>query len=158
MKRNKNIEKFLIFGMLCILLTASIPIAIGEKAEPKSDGSEEAADVTSSETFHFSNCFIIVNGNCNTVTGPLVWIFGIYCPLFKRDFNIFTNNGENESINVFVFGQGLQLGVYRSQEHISVDIDGARGILYWAGKAASTPGNRISLFCRVNDIWITTYD
>ena len=92
MKRNKNIEKFLIFGMLCILLTASIPIAIGEKAEPKSDGSEEAADVTSSETFHFSNCFIIVNGNCNTVTGPLVWIFGVYCPLFKRDFNIFTNN------------------------------------------------------------------
>jgi len=158
MKKKKNFVKFLIFGIICILVTASIPIAIGGKAELKSDGSEETAEVTTSETFHFSDCFIVVNGNCNTVTGPLVWIFGIYCPLLKRNFNILTNNGENESITVLVFGQGLQLGAYIGQEHISVDIDGARGILYWAGKAASTPGNRISLFCRVNDIWITTYD
>jgi len=158
MKKKKYCIKFLILGMICILVTASIPIAIGEKAEPKSDGSEEAADVTSSETFHFSDCFIVVNGNCNTVTGPLIWIFGIYCPLLKRNFNILTNNGENESITVLVFGQGLQLGAYIGQEHISVDINSARGLLYWAGKSVSSPGNRIFLFCRVADIWITTYD
>jgi len=158
MKKKKNFIKFLILGIICILVTASIPIAIGEKAEPKSDGSEEAADVTSSETFHFSDCFILVNGNCNTVTGPLIWIFGIYCPLLKKDFNINTNNGEDESITVLVFGQGLQLGAYIGQEYISVDIDGARGILYWADKSVSSPGNRISLFCRAADIRITTYD
>ena len=158
MKMKKTFAKCFIFGIICVLITASLPIAIGENAETKSDYSKEAVEVSSSETFHFSNCFIVVNGNCDTVTGPLVWILGVYCPLMKRNFNILCNNGENESINVYVFGQGLQLGMYRGQEHVIVDINSARGLLYWSAKSITNPGNQISLFCRASGLSITTYD
>jgi len=153
----RNAKKYLILGIVFILVIASIPVAVGKTASYESNFSGEKNEKYDG-TYHYSNCLILLNGNCNVVSGPLVWIFDIYCPLLKRSFNILANNGENESLNVFVFGQGLQLGSFTGQEHIFIDINSARGFLHWTGKATSAPGNKITLFCRANDVLITTYD
>ena len=157
MKERRYFRKYFIIGLICVLVLASVPIAIGENIVAETNKCDEEK-LESSNTFHFSNCLLLVTGNVDIVTGPLVWLLGVYCPLLKRNFNILASNREGESLNVFIFGQGLQLGTYLDQEHIFIDINGARGLLYWAGKSWTNPGSAINLICKVNNLWITTYN
>ena len=76
---------------------------------------------------HYIDCKIIISCRCNTVTGPLVWLFGFYCPLFERDFKVEANGELGEKLNVIVLSP--EFGTFISYENIEIDIHSAKGVL-----------------------------
>jgi hypothetical protein len=159
MKGKRNyINKCLIFLMICVLILSSIPVVLSKTQNLNFENVKDNYCELSSGSFYFTDCLIVITGNVNNVYGPLVWIFGVYCPLLKRSFRVLANNEEGESLNVIVFGKGVQFGSYLDQEHILVSINSARGFLYWSGKAISNPGNKISLVCRASNVYVITYE
>ena len=150
----KYLPKILVIVAICLLTLPSFHVALGETLSSEKSDSKAENVSTEGETTHFQNCKIIVSGRCNTVIGPLTWIFGFYCPLLKRNFIISANGGETEALNVLIFGGG-NLGAFYNYENIIVDLRKASGVLYWFGKSLIFEGNRILAFCSAQDIYVT---
>jgi len=153
MKRKKYINIFLVIGAICLLVLPSIQAAMYNPSIAELNKSDKVKDTSVSDTFHFQNCIIWVVGKCKNVGGALTWIFGFYCPLFKKNLWIQASGQENEALTVFVRGGGV--GTYIDYENILIDLNGATGILYWFGKSWINKGDSIFARCKVDDCWIT---
>ena len=140
--------KKLFICVISLLLISAIPIAMGETLNSIEDYEKNPA-----ATDHYSNCFMLIFGKCNTVVGPLVWKLGFYCPLTPRDFLIQANGQDNESLYVIVLGRTS--GAYFSIEDIIIDINNARGIFFWGEKSLFLESNIIFTLCKAENAWIT---
>ena len=87
--------------------------------------------VVAVETDYYRDSFIFVLGACNTVDRPLMWGLGVYIPILRKNFRIATNNQEGEVISVIVINE--HNAFLLSLESASIQMNGARGIYYWAG-------------------------
>ncbi len=156
MKKRKSLIIVIIFISICLLTPLSIQGAPDNKTNLTKKDFDDENNLNSGDVVHYSNCRIIVFGKCNTVRGPLVWLFGFYCPLLPRQFWIEANGDQyNESLNLLVFGGG-NFGTYYDLEQVSIDIRGAKGFLYYFGKSLVVSGNNIFAFCKADDIFINT--
>jgi hypothetical protein len=151
MIKEKTLKLVIIFLTICLL---TIPTVQGvqnytyKNNEYKDEKTENAGQIE-----HYKNSIILVIGKCDRIDGPLVWLFGFYCPLLKRNFRIIANGGENERLNAIIIGPG-NFGSYFSQETLTIDIRGARGVLYNFGKSLFVNGNNIIAFCKAENIFI----
>lgn len=157
MKKKEWRNQFLIIGAIAILFISSLPVVIGDSQEFITDNFDEnKSDNRASSTF-YSNCLIFVSGKCNDVNGPLVWLIGAYCPLFKRTFTIYAKGQGDEALNVFIIGtKPLQIGTFYDYENIRLTITRARGLLYWAEKSIISKSNSLFAFCNAESILVTT--
>jgi len=146
-------KKAIVILAICLLMLPSFSVALGEIPNLEENKIKEENEVEPLDTDTYSNCRILVSGQCDTVLGPLVWLLGFYCPLFKRNFIIRASGGETEKLNVIVFGNG-NFGTYYDLENIQLDIRSASGILFWYGKSILLEGNRIFAFCNAKTIFI----
>ena len=156
MKINNYREKKLVISAVSLIIIVSIPVFTN--TTPASDlyNSEECQTSSIKITNFFRNSIIFVSGSCNRVTGPLMWIFGFYCPLLKRGFLITALGKEGEKINVVIKGE--KYATYYDIENINIQIRRANGILFWGGKSLLVNNTRIFALCKAAEVWITTYD
>lgn len=159
-KENMNItdyiKKMFVFGIVCLLLMVSIPVFTDIISASDSNKSEEYQANSSQITKFFRNSIIFVSGSCNKVTGPLIWIFGFYCPLLKRSFFIRALGEEGEKLNVVI--KGDEYATYYDIEDINIQIRRANGILFWGGKSLLVDNSRIIALCKAAEVWVTTYN
>lgn len=144
-------KKALIIWAICVLILTSFPLALGKSSGPESISSEEN-NVSTRDSKHYSDCKIIISGRCNTVSGPLLWLFGFYCPLLERDFKVEAKGELGEKLNVIVLSP--EFGTFISYEHIEIDIYSAKGVLYWGGKSIIFNEPRIFAYCNAADVWV----
>jgi hypothetical protein len=157
MKKKEWRNQFLIIGAIAILFISSLPVVIGDNQEFNYNELEENVSNKSTGSTFYSNCLIFVSGKCNDVNGPLVWLIGAYCPLFKRTFTIRARGQGDEALNVFIIGtQPLQIGTFYDYENIRLTITRARGLLYWAEKSIISKSNSLFAFCNAESILVTT--
>jgi hypothetical protein len=142
MKGEKYFKKAIVMGVICLLTLSSMPLVL-------SDNNDNENKSSTSADKQFTDCKITVIGKCNTVTGPLLWIFGVYCPLlFKKDFTISANGEENESLTIFVRSSNGDTGAYYSYENVQINMIGATGFLYWGAKSKLFDGKSILVRCK----------
>jgi hypothetical protein len=153
MKEKAYFKKILIVCAICLMILASIPIVQGDTNSSESISSDENNISTKGSTT-YNNCKIIISGRCNTVTGPLFWIFGFYCPLRDRDFKVEANGEFGEKLNVVVLKP--EFGAWLSYEHIEIRITQAQGFFYWGGKSLIFDEPRIFAYCTAQEV--TIYD
>jgi hypothetical protein len=151
----KFLKKIVIILAIFLLIFPSVQGALNTNSVVKEKFLNEKNTPIKEDTDHFTNCIIVVFGKCDTVQGPLVWLFGFYCPIFKRNFRVMASGRENESLNAMVIGRGI-FATYYSIENVIIDINRARGVLYYFGKSLLINGNNILAFCKAADIFITT--
>lgn len=156
MKRDNYLEKMLVIVAICLLIMPSIPVVISDTSNSDSSDSYEYQNSGTGETDYFTNCIVIVFGKCNTVTGPLIWRFGFYCPLLKRSFWIIASGEEGESLNVII--RDDKFATYYDYEEINIQLIGANGFLFWGGKSILFNNTIIFARCKANQAWVTTYD
>jgi hypothetical protein len=109
---------------------------------------------------YFDNSIVIVAGKCNTTgCGGIWWKFGLYIPLIKRNFFVIANNEANESINVAVLSLKDGFATYMGHKDIIINLNRARGVFYWGGKARlinQTYPPSLLIVCRAKGVSITT--
>lgn len=154
MKRSKQLIKILVVGAICILTIPSLQGTFVDIQGPKQNNTNDDYDSETRDTILYENCIVYIFGKCKGVHGALTWIFGIYCPLFKKNLWIQATGQEGESLNVIVTRDGF--GAYYDYENILIDLRGATGILYWFGKSWFFTGDQIFARCEVDRCWITT--
>ena len=143
MKGRSAFYKILIIWAIVFLMLASLPVTLGRTDEQEKEPLE---------TKTFTNCVIWVFGKCNTVTGPLLWKLGLYCPLLDKNFGIEANGEEGEKLNVIIRGE--EFGVYYGYENMDIDIARARGILFWGGQSLLIDEPIIFLRCRADIVYL----
>ena len=138
MNKNRLFGKGLAVGIVCFLIILSFPI-------------------TFAQTDHYEDKSVLVVGKCDTVYGPILWRFGLYIPILKRDIRIISRGAEGEALSIFIPPPGF--AVYFSKENISINIQNARGIFFWGGKSRLLNNTPPFLFisCKAQDIWIDSY-
>jgi hypothetical protein len=151
MKGKAYFKKVLIIWAICLLTLTSIPLVLGEPSDSESVSSDENIVITR-DSKHYTNCNIFISGRCNTIIGPLFWLFGFYCPLVERDFKVEANGELGEKLNVIVLSP--EFGSFISYENIEIDIYNAKGVLYWGGKSLIFKEPRIFAYCKAADVWI----
>jgi len=151
MKGKVYLKKVLIIWAICLLLLSSIPLVLGGSSDSNSISSDVNI-VNTSDSKHYTNCNILIFGRCNTVIGPLFWLFGLYFPLVERDFKVDANGELGETLNVIVFGP--EFGTFISYEHIEIDIYNAKGVLFWGGKSLIFNQPLLFAHCKAVDVWI----
>lgn len=107
-------------------------------------------------TDHFTDSIVIIFGKCETVSSPVLWLFGFKF-IFIREVIIQTSGGEDEKINALILPS--KIGFYFGQENIIVHLQGAIGLFFRGEKSwifQNTP-QRIIAVCKARDIWVT-YD
>lgn len=153
MKNKKSYKIVIILLTICLLTIPSVHGALqGNISDNRVD--EEKSE-NARDSSHYTNSLILVFGKCDNVQGPLVWLLGFYCPIFKRNFRMIADDERNESLTAMILGPG-QFGFF-SKEQISIDIGGARGVLFYFKKSILVNGNNIIAFCKADNIWINTY-
>jgi len=156
MKRKKHFEKLLVIGTICLLTLLSLQVALGGTPNSELSDSEENPISNTAGTSQYTDCIVIIFGKCDTVQGPQTWLFGVYCPLFKKDIVIQSKGGENESLNVIVRERGGgNFGTWYDHENLKLDLRGTTGILFWAGKSLLIEGNQIFARCKAETAFIT---
>jgi hypothetical protein len=153
MKRGKLFIKILVVGAICLLMIPSLQGAFVDIQSSKLNNSNEGNDSEPRDTISYQNCIVYIFGKCKTVVGPLTWIFGFYCPLFKKHFWIQASGQEGESLNVIVTRDGF--GAYYDYENIRIELQGATGVMYWFGKSWIFTGDQIFARCVADYCWIT---
>jgi hypothetical protein len=105
-------------------------------------------------TDQFSDSMVIIVGKCNTVSSPALWIFGFKF-LFNRHIYIQANGGADEKLTALVLPS--KIGFYFSQEEMTIQLDGAKGLFFRGEKSWLFPNNpqRIVAVCKASDIWVT---
>jgi len=150
------LKKMFVFGIVCLLLMVSIPVVTNIISASSSNKSKEYQASSTQTTNFFRNSIIFVSGSCNEVTGPLIWIFGLYCPLLKRNFFIRALGEEGEKLNVVI--KGDIYATYYDIEDITIQIRRANGILFWGEKSLLVNNTRIIALCKAVEVWVTTYN
>lgn len=144
MKGRKYVKELLIVGTICLLMLLSFQPVVGESFEENNDPEPLI-------TYH--NCIVWILGSTNNVDAPFTWLFGVYLPLFKKNIRVQAKDEDGEKLNVFVRGlDGVELGSWLSIEKLDVQMNGATGILFWAGKSLIVQGNRIFLRCKAESV------
>jgi len=151
MKGKKCLKKIFVIESILLLI---IPLSLADFGN-KSDFTEKHVNTTTT-TDYFENSVILIIGKCNIVKGPLVWIFGLYIPFFKKSFLIRASGEEGEQLNVFI--RGNHSAGYIDNENILVEFNRAKGILFWGKKSIITDSSRIFVICKAENIYVTTYD
>jgi hypothetical protein len=151
MKGKVYIKKVLIVWAIFLLTLTSIPLALGESSNTESFNSNENI-ISTRDSKHYTDCNILIFGRCNTVKGPLFWLFGLYYPIIERDFKIDANGELGETLNVIVLGP--EFGTFISYENIEIDIYNAKGVLFWGGKSLILNQPLLFAHCKAADVWI----
>lgn len=110
--------------------------------------------VAQATTDHFTDSFVIVIGQCDTVQTPALWVFGFKF-IFNREVIIRAEGGENEKITTLILPS--KIGFYFGQDNLIVQIQGAKGLFFRGEKSwffQNTP-QRIFTLCKAQDIWVT---
>ena len=154
MKNKKSYKILIILLTICLLTIPTVHGSLQNNTSGKVIDEEKIENARDSG--HYTNSLILVFGKCDNVVGPLVWLLGFYCPLFKRNFRMIADDERNESLNAIIIGPGLQFGLF-STEKISIDIGGARGVLFYFKKSILVNGNNIIAFCKADNIWVNTF-
>jgi hypothetical protein len=154
MKGSNYFKKFLAVAAVVLFMMPAIQASTNNTPNFISNNSEEEDIIESQGATYYENCIIIIWGRCNRVWGALTWLFGFYCPLFKKNLNIEASGMGNESINVLVRGDGV--GTYFNQENIRIEMRGATGVMYWFAKSVFFEGNQLFARCSVDDCWVIT--
>lgn len=144
-----GIRKFLIFGAIILLVLPSIQSAFGNNTY-----SNETNITNASYTEHFTNCIIFILGICNEVTGPLLWKFGFYCNIFKKDFTITAKGEDVENIHVIIRGNDIFKFVW-GKEIINIEVKGATGFVFWGGKSIIFETTPLIARFKAKDIYLT---
>ena len=153
MERKKYFKIVLAIAAICLLTLPSVQGALGDIPETIKNDTNEEELIETKGTITYSNCVVWITGQCKSVGGALTWIFGLFCPLFKKHLWIQASGQEGEVLNVLVTGDGI--GTYYDQENIRIEMFGASGIMYWYGKSLIFQGDRIFARCKVDTCWIT---
>lgn len=156
MKKKRWHNKLLIIGAIFILFISSLPVAIGENYNFIIDESNDNEINNHEKATSYTNCLIFITGKCNDVNGPLVWILGFYCPLFKRTFTINARGEGDEVVNVFIIGSNpFQIGTFFDYENINLLIHRANGLLFWGQKSIISKSNSLFTICRAESVVVT---
>jgi hypothetical protein len=147
--RGINLRRFLIIITICLLLFPSIQIVLGENKDSSVPNKNKGG-----YNEHYTNCIILIFGTCNDVTGPLLWRFGLYLNLLKRDFTINAKGEFGETINLIIRGGGSFKFIW-GQENIKIDLNGASGILFWGKKSIIIDSTHIILRCNVKNLYLS---
>ena len=143
------IRRFLIFGAILLLVLTSIQSAFGNNTD-----SNKVKTTNAGGTEHYTNCIIFIIGICNEVTGPLLWKFGFYCNIIKRDFTINAKGEDGERIHVLIRGED-DFKFLWGKEIINIELKGAKGILFWGGKSIIMETSPIIARLKVKVIYLT---
>jgi hypothetical protein len=154
MKGSNYFKKFLAVAAVILFMMPALQASTNNTPNFISNNSEEEDIIETQGTTYYENCIIIIWGRCNRVWGALTWLFGFYCPLFKKNLNIEASGMGNESLNVLVRGDGA--GTYFNQENIRIEMRGATGVMYWFAKSVFLEGNQLFARCSVDDCWVIT--
>lgn len=154
MKGEKYFKNVLIVGAICLLTLPSVQSATVDISSPEKIDIEENCEIDSKGTIYYKDCIVWIYGRCNRVWGALTWIFGFYCPLFKKSFWVQAIGEANESLNVLVRGGGV--GTYYDYDTMLVHFQGANGFMYWGGKSILFSGNQIFMRCKADHVWVST--
>ncbi|MCK4365967.1 MAG: hypothetical protein KAW45_07940 [Thermoplasmatales archaeon] len=153
MERKKYFKIVLVIVAICLLTLPSVQGALRDIPETIQNDSNEEDISETKGTIQYSNCVVWITGNCKSVGGTLTWIFGFFCPLFKKHLWIQASGQEGEVLNVLVTSDGI--GTYYDQEHIRIEMFGATGIMYWYGKSWFLEGDRIFARCKADTCLVT---
>lgn len=145
MKRKKYLIKGLVIGAICLLILPSLQSAFAETSNSDLDNYDEKNDIEPKTSETYTNCIVLIFGNCNLVGGALTWLFGLYIPLFKK--HIWISAG-GESLSAVILGGGA--GVYFSIENLHIDMLGTNGILFWGGKSLLVNNKNIIGICKAD--------
>ena len=110
--------------------------------------------IAQADTDHFSDSVALIVGNCNTVSKTGLWIFGLTY-IHNKEVTIQAQGEDGEKIHVLIFPPNFAF--YFSQENIKIQMDNAKGILFWAEKSLffNNSSQRIFAICKAGDIWVT---
>lgn len=154
--REWQIQLF-VFGAVAILFISSLPFVVADNSNTVNDEVNEKKIVKAGGTTLYTNCMVFVSGKCNSVSGPLVWILGVYCPLLKRTFTIHARGQQSEALDVFILGtKPFQVGTFFDYENIYIRITRGNGLLYWGQKSIVSKSNSLFAFCKADSVLITT--
>lgn len=151
--RKKYFKIVLVLVAICLLTLPSVQGTLEDIPETIQNDSDEKEICETTDTIVYSNCVVRIAGNCKSVGGALTWVFGFFCPLFKKHLWIQATGQEGEVLNVLVTGDGV--GTYYDQENIRIEMTGASGVMYWYGKSLILEGDRIFARCKAETCWIT---
>ena len=121
MKGKPVFFKIFVVWAIVFLVTCSFPTAFALSITTEKDviDDNEAKPLT---TEYFNNCFIFLYGQCNDVSGPALWLFGLYCPLiFEHNFGVRATGEDGERISVIILGE--EFGTYFRYENINIQTD-----------------------------------
>lgn len=151
MKGKCYLKKILVIGAILLMIMPILPVglSINSNFEKKQTNLTTVTD-------YFEDSIVWIIGKCNVVQGPLLWIFGLYIPIFKKSFLVRANGGEGEQLNVIV--RGSKFAVYIDVENILVEFNGAKGVLFYGQKSIISNSSRIFARCKAENIFVTTYD
>jgi hypothetical protein len=141
--------RFLIFVAIVLLVLSSMQATFGNNID-----SNKTKIVNGTGYEHYSNSVIIIFGKCNEVTGPLLWKFGFYCNLIKKEFTINAKEEDGEIIHLIIRGHDNFKFLWRI-ENINVELKGATGILFWGVKSIIMDSPYIFARCKARDIYLT---
>jgi len=151
MKRKKYLFKFLVIGAISLMIIPVFPACLSEINNLKE---KQISNSTTSD--YYTNSIIWIIGKCDTVNGPLPWLFGLYIPIFKKSFRIKASGQENEFLNVLI--RGNKFASYLDNENIIIDLTRATGILFYGGRSILVNGTTIFARCKADSIVVTSYD
>lgn len=143
------IKKFLIFVAILLLVLPSMQVVFGNNID-----SQEVKIANAGSYEHYTNCVIIILGKCNEVSGPLLWKFGFYCNIFKRDFTINAKGEDGEIIHLIIRGSDNFKFLW-GKENINIELKGATGFLFWGGKSIIMDSPHIIARCKAKSIYLT---
>lgn len=150
MKGKYYLKKIFVFVAISMIITTVLPNGLSNRSD------FEKKQISTTLTDYFEDSIVLIIGKCKIVQGPLLWIFGLYIPIFKKSFLIRASGEEDEQLNVIV--RGKQFSAYIDNENIKVEFNKATGILFWGQKSIITNSTRIFARCKAENIWVTTYD
>ena len=142
-------KRFLITGTIFLLLLSSIQVVLGNNLD-----SNEHKVIKTEISESFNDCIIVIFGTCNNVIGPLLWKFGLYCNIFKKDFTINANGAIDETINIMIRGGG-DFKFLWGKEIINIRLIGATGILFWGENSIIVDSNHIIARCQADIAYLT---
>ena len=148
------LKKLLVISAIFITVIASIPVVVSENISSYLYETEEMEIYQTKGTQYFGKCIIFIFGNCNRVTGPLVWMFGLFFPLLKRNFGIIALGEEGEKLNVII--KGDEFATYYDIENINIQIRRANGFFFCGSRCLFVNNSSLFILCKANQVWVTT--
>jgi hypothetical protein len=103
---------------------------------------------------YFTDSVVLIMGKCESVQTPVLWLFG-FKVILNREIIIQANGGADEKLTTLILPS--KIGFYFGQEHMTVQLQGAKGLFFRGEKSflfQNTPQMFFAL-CKATDIWVT---